>query len=89
VQEKTSANFAILQGPHLAKCSDRLGTFSKTLIQNTHGSNRKSAMAEIRVENRRYHDIYNHASSIRQLNLKITIAFPIIVAVGNIVLTLA
>ena len=63
VQEKTSANFAILQGHHIAECSDSFGTFSSALKRNTQAD--KSENAEIRSENQRYHEAYNGQSNVQ------------------------
>ena len=61
VPQKTSANFAVLKGYHVSDCSDNYGTFSSALVK-TIDVERKTAAAEIRPENFKYHDTYNRNS---------------------------
>ena len=61
VPQKTSANFAVLKGYHVSDCSDNYGTFSSALVK-TIDVERKTAAADIRPENLRYHDTYNRNS---------------------------
>ena len=74
VQEKTSANFAILQGHQVADCSDQFGTFSSALKRNG-DAERQSAVAEIRPENQRYHDLYNGQSPFQSCNFTVVMLF--------------
>ena len=78
VQEKTSANFAILQGHQVADCSDQFGTFSSALKRNG-DTERQSAVAEIRPENQRYHDLYNGQPLLQSCNFIILITLYLIV----------
>lgn len=59
VTQKTSANFAILKGYHVSVCSDHYGTFSSALVKKP-DVERKLANAEIRPQNLKYHNTYNH-----------------------------
>lgn len=61
VQEKTSANFAVLKGHHVSECSDSYGTFSSALVK-TQDVERQRTKAEIRTANQMYHDLYNNAA---------------------------
>ena len=80
VQEKTSANFAILQGHQVADCSDQFGTFSSALKRNG-DAERQSAVAEIRPENQRYHDLYNGQPAIKSCNVIIITLYLIVLLV--------
>ena len=69
VPQKTSANFAVLKGYHVSDCSDNYGTFSSALVK-TIDVERKTAAAEIRPENFRYHDTYNRNCHTYNLRIK-------------------
>ena len=84
LQEKTSANFAVLKGFHVSECSDSYGTFSSALVK-TQDVERKSAKADVRTVNQRYHDLYN--SDVSRIRACIvSISFSISIMLVNVVL---
>lgn len=81
LQEKTSANFAILNGYHLSECSDSLGTFNSVLVRKS-DAERNSAKLETRPANSRYHEMYNASFKISS-KLYLVILFSLLGAICN------